>query len=189
MTLRHGPAGEDGGATLVGLALASFVLLAGLVAVDVGALAGARAAAQTAADLAALAALTPQLGQAAEPGPGPSWGEAQAAGIAAANGAELVACDCSAVQAVVKVRRRLRLVPGGVTVAVTASAPSRARPDGGRSSYQAFAKGLRLQAGGESRRGVDAAVRCRPQDIQPSTSDRACEVRPRPRPTPVSVPP
>jgi Putative Flp pilus-assembly TadE/G-like len=52
-------AGERGGVTLVGLALAGFVLMAGLVAVDVGALAGARAAAQTAADLAALAALSP----------------------------------------------------------------------------------------------------------------------------------
>ena len=54
--------GEKGGATLVGLALAGFVLMAGLVAVDVGALVGARAAAQTAADLAALAALSPQTG-------------------------------------------------------------------------------------------------------------------------------
>jgi uncharacterized membrane protein len=183
MTLRHGPAGEDGGATLVGLALASFVLLAGLVAVDVGALAGARAAAQTAADLAALAALTPQLGQAAEPGPGPSWGEAQAAGIAAANGAELVACDCSAVQAVVKVRRRLRLVPGGVTVAVTASARAvLARTAAGRAT-RLSRKGSGFQAGGESRREVGAAVRCRPQDIRPGASDRACEVRPRPQPT------
>ena len=97
--------GRQGGATLVGLALAGFVLMAGLVAVDVGALAGARAAAQTAADLAALAALSPQTGPVA--GSAQRWGEAQAAGIAAANGAELVACDCSAVQAVVRVRRRL----------------------------------------------------------------------------------
>ena len=37
--------GEQGGATLVGLALAGFILLAGLAAVDVGALAAARAAA------------------------------------------------------------------------------------------------------------------------------------------------
>ncbi|HWD44507.1 MAG TPA: hypothetical protein VHM23_12510, partial [Actinomycetota bacterium] len=51
--------GEEGGATLVGLALTGFVLLAGVAAVDVGALAGARAAAQTAADMAALAALAP----------------------------------------------------------------------------------------------------------------------------------
>ena len=52
---------ERGGATLVGLALAGLVLMAGVVAVDVGALAGARAAAQTAADMAALAALTPAV--------------------------------------------------------------------------------------------------------------------------------
>jgi hypothetical protein len=71
-------AGEKGGATLVGLALAGFVLMAGLVAVDVGALAGARAAAQTAADLAALAALSPQTGAVA--GSARSWGEARAPG-------------------------------------------------------------------------------------------------------------
>jgi drug/metabolite transporter (DMT)-like permease len=103
-----------------GVGIEGFVLMAGLVAVDVGALAGARAAAQTAADLAALAALSPQNGPVA--GSAGSWGEAQAAGIAAANGAELVACDCSGVEAVVKVRRRLRLVPGGLTVSVGAGA-------------------------------------------------------------------
>jgi len=70
--------GEKGGATLVGLALAGFVLMAGLVAVDVGALVGARAAAQTAADLAALAALSPQTGTVA--GTAQSWGEASRAG-------------------------------------------------------------------------------------------------------------
>jgi uncharacterized membrane protein len=113
-------AGEKGGATLVGLALAGFVLMAGLVAVDVGALAGARAAAQTAADLAALAALSPQTGTVA--GTAQSWGEARAAGIAAANGAELVACECAGVEAVVRVRRTLRLVPGGLSVSVGASA-------------------------------------------------------------------
>jgi uncharacterized membrane protein len=50
---------ERGGATLVGLGLTGLILMVGIVAVDVGALAGARAAAQTAADMAALAALTP----------------------------------------------------------------------------------------------------------------------------------
>jgi hypothetical protein len=125
------PIGEDGGATLVGLAMASFVLLAGLVAVDVGALAGARAAAQTAADMAALAALAPQDGSAV--GSARSWGEAQAAEIAAANGAELVVCDCSVIQAVVRVRRRLRLVPGGLTVSVSAGARAvLAQPPAGR---------------------------------------------------------
>ena len=128
---------ERGGATLVGLALAGLVLMAGVVAVDVGALAGARAAAQTAADMAALAALTPE----GEPASlRADWGHGSgafrfqaadqvqdgrtswAAEIAMANGAELVRCDCSAVQAVVSVRRRVRFVPGGLTVSVTARA-------------------------------------------------------------------
>jgi hypothetical protein len=119
------------------LALAGLVLMAGVVAVDVGALAGARAAAQTAADMAALAALTPAVEPASlsadwDNGSGAirfqaadqvqvgraSW----AAEIAMANGAELVRCDCSAVQAVVSVRRRVRFVPGGLTVSVTARA-------------------------------------------------------------------
>jgi hypothetical protein len=130
-------AGEKGGATLVGLALAGFVLMAGLVAVDVGALVGARAAAQTAADLAALAALSPQTGTVA--GSAQSWGEARAAGIAAANGAELVACACSGVEAVVGVRRRLRLVPGGLSVSVGASARAvLAQPPGSRATVRAF---------------------------------------------------
>jgi hypothetical protein len=128
-----GPVGERGGATLVGMALAGFVLMVGVVAVDVGALAGARAAVQTAADMAALAALTPSAehsphrepergrrpeisGQSTDPRA--AW----AVEIAAANGAELVRCDCSAVHAVVRVRRRVRLVPGGLTVLVTARA-------------------------------------------------------------------
>jgi Putative Flp pilus-assembly TadE/G-like len=127
------PARERGGATLVGMALAGLVLMVGVVAVDVGALAGARAAAQTAADMAALATLTPSAEQAPhrqpegegrpEIGGQPTDpGAARAAEIAAANGAELVRCDCSAVQAVVRVTRRVRLVPGGLTVLVTARA-------------------------------------------------------------------
>ena len=133
------PAGERGGATLVGMALAGLILMAGVVAVDVGALAGARATAQTAADMAALAALTPSAGRPPDreperdrrPGigvqsPGPR--AARATEIAAANGAELVRCDCSAVQAVVRVTRRVRLVPGGLTVLV----PARARAVLGR---------------------------------------------------------
>src|SRR5215217_4061666 len=122
--------GEQGGATLIGLALAGFILLAGLAAVDVGALTAARAAAQTAADTAALAALTPALASAApptastpQPGLAPQEGpEARAAQLAAANRAELVACDCSAVEAVVTVRRQQRLVPEGLTVTLTARA-------------------------------------------------------------------
>jgi secretion/DNA translocation related TadE-like protein len=114
-TLAVAPAcgpGERGGASLVALALAAFLLLAGLLAVDVGALAAARAGAQNAADMAALAALTPGGGS-------PS---ARAAAIAVANGAELAGCDCSAVQAVVTVRRRVVLAPTGLPVWVTARA-------------------------------------------------------------------
>jgi len=50
---------ERGSASLIGLALCAFVVIATLVTADVGALAFARARAQTAADLAALAAVTP----------------------------------------------------------------------------------------------------------------------------------
>ena len=101
---------QEGGATLVALGLVAFVTLAGTLAVDVAALAAARAAAQTAADMAALAALTP------------GGGSVGAAGIAAANGAELASCDCSAVRAVVAVRRRVPLAPTGLSVSVTARA-------------------------------------------------------------------
>ena len=50
--------GERGGATLVGFGLVGMLLMVGVVGIDIGALAAARAAAQTAADMAALAALT-----------------------------------------------------------------------------------------------------------------------------------
>jgi uncharacterized membrane protein len=106
----------------VALALTAFLVLAGLLAVDIGALAAARAGAQTAADMAALAALTP----------GGDPGASNAAAIASANGAELMACDCSAVEAVVTVRRRVKLVPTGLSVWVTARAmavlPARPEP-------------------------------------------------------------
>ena len=110
--LAAGAQGELGGASLVALALVAFLLLAGLLAVDVGALVAARAAAQTAADMAALAALTPSEG--APP--------ARAEAIASANGAELAGCNCSAVEAVVTVRRRVALAPTGLSVRVTARA-------------------------------------------------------------------
>jgi secretion/DNA translocation related TadE-like protein len=120
--------GEAGGATLVGLALAAFVLLTGVLAVDLAALAVARASAQTAADMAALAALAPGHG------PGPR----RAAEIASANGTELVGCDCSVAQAVVTVRRQVPLVPTGLSVRLIVRARAvlappawqPARPDG-----------------------------------------------------------
>jgi uncharacterized membrane protein len=131
---------------LVALALAAFLLLAGLLAVDVGALAAARAAAQTAADMATLAALTPGGDPAAT----------DAAAIASANGAELVGCDCSAVEAVVVVRRRVALAPTGVSVSVTARAWAvlAARPEPRRA---ASARGVR--AAWSRRSGSAGAVR------------------------------
>jgi len=139
--------GELGGASLVALALTAFLLLAGLLAVDVGALAAARAAAQTAADMAALAALTPGGGPAA----------ARAAAIASANGAELLVCDCSAVQAVVTVRRRVALAPTGLSVRVTARARAvlTARPSapGGRA-----ARGAPAARGTEARRAGNGSA-------------------------------
>jgi hypothetical protein len=116
------------GRPLIGLALAAFVLLAGVLAVDVAALAASRAAAQTAADMAALAALTPQAGWDTEIGRSSASvfeggrGQVRAAEIATANGAELVACTCSTVEAIVTVRRRVALAPGVVTVSLTARA-------------------------------------------------------------------
>ena len=105
---------ERGSATLIGLALAVVVLLAGLLTIDLSVLAGARARMQTAADLAALAALTPAPGTVASPG--------RAADIARANGADEVRCACAPIQAVVTVGRRVTLLPGGVTVTVRAAA-------------------------------------------------------------------
>ena len=120
------PPGEKGGTTLIGLALAGFVLVAGLAAVDIGALAASRAALQTAADMAALAALTPEVpapSQQSETSAARAEGpEVRAAELAAANEAELVACECSAVEAVVTVRRRQALVPDGLVVTLTAKA-------------------------------------------------------------------
>jgi hypothetical protein len=144
--------GELGGASLVALALTAFLLLAGLLAVDVGALVAARAAAQTAADMAALAALTPSDGSAA----------ARAAAIASANGAELVVCDCSAVQAVVRVRRRVALAPTGLSVWVTAGARAvlAARPSAPAARGPArAASGQRV--GWREPGGVPAAARAR----------------------------
>jgi Putative Flp pilus-assembly TadE/G-like len=95
-------AAEDGGATLVALALAGVILMAGVAAVEVGALVSARAAVQTAADMAALAAITPvdpfALDRQGEAERTEGRATSRAAEIAAANGSELVLCECSAVQ-------------------------------------------------------------------------------------------
>ena len=129
------------------LALTAFLLLAGLLAVDVGALAAARAGAQTAADLAALAALTP----------GGDPGAANAAAIATANGAELVVCDCSAVEAVVTVRRRLALAPTGLSVWVTARARAVLAAPGSRRPAWAANGGDPMARRAASARGVRGA--------------------------------
>ena len=107
------PGSERGAATLIALALVAVVVMAALVTADIGALAVARAQAQTAADLAALAAVTPTGG-----GPAP----ARAGEIAAANGARMTRCSCEPMEAVVSVRRRVRLAPFGRVVEVRADA-------------------------------------------------------------------
>jgi secretion/DNA translocation related TadE-like protein len=103
---------ESGSVTVVALALGVVVVMAGLVAFDVGLLAAARARAQTAADLAALAALT-ATGEPAV---------ASAAAVARANGAELHECACTAAEAVVTVHQRVLLPPAGLPVALRARA-------------------------------------------------------------------
>ena len=103
---------EAGGVTLIALSLAGLVVLAGILSVDVGALAAGRAAAQTAADLAALAALTPGDG---------TWA-ARSRATADANGATLIACACTPIEATVVVRRSVPVLPGGFVVQVTARA-------------------------------------------------------------------
>ena len=74
--------GERGGATLVGLGLVGMLLMVGVVGIDIGALAAARAAAQTAADMAALAALTHWDAEGGGVAAVAVWGETQAAEIA-----------------------------------------------------------------------------------------------------------
>jgi hypothetical protein len=130
--------------TLVALALTVFVLAAGMMALDVGVLVVGRARAQTAADLAALAALTPVAGgpgasqglpsgpggpgasQGSPSGPVGSGGEggpaAAARAVAAANGAERLSCACGPTEAVVTVRSRVRMLPAGMLLPMTARA-------------------------------------------------------------------
>ncbi|HZD02268.1 MAG TPA: Rv3654c family TadE-like protein [Actinomycetes bacterium] len=105
--------GERGAATLIALALSALVVIAALVAADLGALAAARAQTQTAADLAALAAVTPAgAGSAVD----------RAAAVAQANGARMTRCQCQPTEAMVSVRRRVALTPFGVVVEVRAYA-------------------------------------------------------------------
>jgi hypothetical protein len=128
---------------VVALAFAVLLLLAGLVAVDVGLLVVARARAQAAADLAALASLTP-----------PGAGAAAASLVAAGNGAELTACACGAGEAVVTVRTRVRMLPGRMLVSVSARARAvlpEFSPTGGQvqsRTSQLWAPGRRPGGGG-----------------------------------------
>jgi hypothetical protein len=90
----------------------ALLVLVTLGALDVGAVVAARQGAQAAADLAALGALTGSdrpAGDVAEV-------------VARANGARLVRCACRVTDAVVEVVRDVRLVPGGPSLRVTASA-------------------------------------------------------------------
>jgi secretion/DNA translocation related TadE-like protein len=98
---------------LIALALVAVVVMVALVTADIGALAVARAQAQTAADLAALAAVTPS-------GDGPAL--TRAGEIASVNGARMTRCTCEPTEAVVSVRRRVRLAPFGRVVEVRADA-------------------------------------------------------------------
>jgi secretion/DNA translocation related TadE-like protein len=104
---------EHGAATLIALALSAVVIVAALVAADLGALEVARAQAQTAADLAALAAVTPAGGGLAAD---------RAREIAVANGADMTRCTCEPMEAVIGVRRRVLLAPFGMPVEVSAYA-------------------------------------------------------------------
>jgi Putative Flp pilus-assembly TadE/G-like len=120
---------ERGSASLIGLALCAFVVIATLVTADVVALAFARARAQTAADLAALAAVTPHpSGPLEQPGGTPpgrfgldSPAE-RASAVAAGNGANVLACSCGPLEATISVGVRARLIPFGATVQVRAYA-------------------------------------------------------------------
>jgi hypothetical protein len=118
--------GRRGSASLIGLALCAFVVIAALVTADVGALAFARARAQTAADLAALAAVTPYPGAVGPGGPANPIGLGSAAErarvVATSNGADVVTCSCGPLDTTVGVRVRARLIPFGTTVGVTAYA-------------------------------------------------------------------
>jgi hypothetical protein len=117
---------QRGSASLIGLALCAFVVIATLVTADIGALAFARARAETAADLAALAAVTPYPGSlgpdaAADPG-GLGSPTGRAALVATSNGADMVACSCDSLDTTVSVRVRTRLIPFATTVGVRAYA-------------------------------------------------------------------
>jgi hypothetical protein len=122
---------QAGSATLIALALTVFVMCGGVMALDVGLLVVARARAQTAADLAALAALTPagggqdaSRGSRSDPASpiGNGGPASRASSVAAANGAELVACACGPTEVVVTVRRRVRVLPSGMLLSMTARA-------------------------------------------------------------------
>jgi secretion/DNA translocation related TadE-like protein len=150
---------ERGSASLIGLAMCGFVMVATLVTADVGALVAARARAQTAADLAALAAVTPHPGASLEPTggvPGDLGSPAGRAGaVAASNGAELVSCSCGPLETTISVRVPVRLIPPGTTVQVRAHARAvlplgLAPPPGG---------GARLR-GGRGRSAPDQQDRC-----------------------------
>ncbi len=104
--------GERGTITVVAAGLVAVLLLAAVIAVDVGMLSVARSRAQTAADLAALAAVTP----------GKAPPDRIAADLAKANGARVTVCDCDAGEATVTVAVPVRLLPAGQV-----DVPARAR--------------------------------------------------------------
>jgi len=121
---------QQGSASLIGLALCAFVVIATLVTADLGALAYARARAQTAADLAALAAVTPHPSGPVVPTGGMPHGVLDGLGspaeranaVAASNGSDVLACSCGPLETTISVRVRARLIPFRTTVEVKAYA-------------------------------------------------------------------
>jgi secretion/DNA translocation related TadE-like protein len=113
---------QRGSASLIGLALCAFVVIAALVTADIGALGVARARAETAADLAALAAVTPHLAAPGRSAPADPTGLGSPAErahlVATSNGADIIACSCDPLDSTVTVRVQTRLIPFGATVAV-----------------------------------------------------------------------
>jgi hypothetical protein len=108
----RGKPADTGSVTVLAPVFMVLLVLMTLGAVDIGAVVAARQGAQAAADLAVLGALSGSDRPAAD----------MAEAVARANGTRLVRCTCGVAEAVVEVARDVRLVPGGPSLRVTASA-------------------------------------------------------------------
>jgi secretion/DNA translocation related TadE-like protein len=114
------PAGEQGSATLLVLALSTVVVLIGAVLASLGAVAVARHRAASVADLAALAAASRVLD-----GPGPACDAARS--VAASSGGTLT--ECRLAGAIAEVTAQVR-PPGRLGHLGSATARARAGPAG-----------------------------------------------------------